>query len=283
MDDWRGTRAGRWPWTAWTVLTVLLAGGVAHEVRAEVWDWAWGELIYGRTYTTTLKVSNKCDTEQTVLARIENATSTDGKHRRTPDGWTTVEPDARPRLAAQTLLTIPAATCAPPASPGPTRCELVVQPGDTDLEVVITTPPPPDLRTLGLPAGSDPHEWYEETDGVLHLTGTGQYVCLGEPSEYFISGHVHIDPNPPALDAFARPTCRQWWETGARPAGLTEDCTDEFRRLARLYRQEVLEPLAASAPAEWAWLPSSADIQNMALGELLAMKVRADAQRGRMP
>jgi hypothetical protein len=255
------------------VLVHVLSASAQNEAK---WDWAWGELIFGRTYPTTLEVTNKCESEEKVVARIQEAALLPGsKQRHRAEGW--VEVDPPPRLSATDLLSLPAATCEPRGRS--VRCEVVVPPGKSALELVIATPPTPDLRTLSLPPDADPHEWFEEVDGVLSIFSPDRFTCIGFPNEYFISGHVHLDPNPPALDASAPASCRQWWETGTRPPGLTEDCTEEFRQLATSHRIDVLEPLAELAPLEWDWLPSTAEIQTMIAGELLAMKVRADTQR----
>jgi hypothetical protein len=44
------------------------------------------------------------------------------------------------------------------------------------------------------------------------------------------------------------------------------------------YRQRVLDPRAMKSPAEWAWLPSIAEMNKMNVAELLAMRDRAAAQ-----
>jgi hypothetical protein len=299
------------PARAAVALALLLGLGseASAQWRLDDWDWAWGELLYGHTYATKLTVTNKCKAAQTVDVWIEDpigqagprgrrlvstkrgiplTLDKDAFYRVTPEGEDPFEPGEKWPLSARVLLSIPAGNCSGPPASGPhqsfgqtTRCKVSVNPGENDLEVIIKTPPPPDLSGVILPPGFDPNELYDEVQGKLTIRGPDANDCHSEQDNYWASGHVHLDPDPPKPTfGGAPPTCEEWWEGGTRPPALTRDCTTEFRRLASAFRQDPLGPFVERSPDAWAWLPSVEQIQEMFAADLLAMKARAEAQMG---
>ena len=252
------------------------------------WDWNWGELVYGQTYTTKLTVNNHCTTDKTVnifindpffsipgvdgapptLKWAENETL-DGKYKRDPDAKTQMP------LSARAMLAIPKPGCLPVSSgPGgssePTVCSATVPPGATDFEVIITTPAPPDEKII-LKA-PDPLMLYEQIEGKVVLFTEGDPpACYPSREEFHTGGHVHV--TPPGLGG--GPRCRDWWDTEEKPRGLTRDCTKEIRDLALEYLRVTLKPLVGKNPQAWAWLPTEEKILTMTIEQLIEMKVRS--------
>lgn len=252
------------------VLAVLCASPSAPQAQRgtmQGWDWNWGELFYGRSYQTTLTIKNTCPSPELVRIDISGP----------PKGAQSIGQSGTP-VSIAAMLSIPSAACV-----GESRrtCRVTAPSGETELELVISTPPAPDLAAI--PAGFTEETLFDELGGELQLASdSGSVRCIGQVDTYTASGHVHVDPDPAATqEGFKddRPTCRDYWETERRPPGLDEDCTDEIRSLATSYRRDVLEPLVAASPKDWAWLPSVAQIQEMSIDELLAMKARAEGQR----
>lgn len=261
------------------------------------YDWAWGELMYGRTYSATLTIENKCKTPQVVTFFIfdpvfQARRTKDGERvtvferRRPPivDGraQTEVQPGQKMPVSARAMLNIPTAGCvAVPfggaGSQAPTTCRMLVMPGETPVDLTIVTPPPPDLSGLVIPPGFDPASLFDEIEGELVAYTPGQPpACLASREEYLPSGHVHLDPDP--APPGGGPRCRDWWDTEQKPRGLTRDCTGEIRDLALTYLRTTLAPLVAADPEAWAWLPSEEAVFEMTVEQLIAMKTRARTQ-----
>lgn len=266
------------------------------------WDWNWGELLYGGTYTTSLRVTNNCKSPQGVFFYVS-----DPFFERTDrvDGWSVkrlewlkpplvngraqrdVQPGAKLPLSARAMLSIPKPGClAVPfggaGSRAPTTCATVVRPGVTEFDVTIVTPPPPDLSGLIPPPGFDPKSIFDEIAGQLVVYSKGQPpACMPSREEYVPGGHVHLDPNPKSKSE-SGPRCRDWWDREQKPRGLTRDCTGEIRDLALTYVRTTLQPLVEKNPAAWRWLPSPEQILTMSVEDLIAMKVRSrTTMRGR--
>ena len=267
------------------------------------YDWAWGELLYGGNYTTTLAVNNHCPTPQMVhffvsdpfFAGTKKVFDAGRGFDRTVEtrNWlrppivngraqTEVPPGTKLPVSARAMMGIPVPGCQPvpfggAGSSSPTVCSTVVVPGVTNFDVTIRTPPPPDLSGVIIPPGFDPHGLFEEIAGQLVVFSPADPPrCLPNREEYVPSGHVHLDPNPPPPGG--GPRCRDWWDREQKPQGLTRDCTGEIRDLALTFRRTVLQPLVDASPADWAWLPAPETILRMSIEQLIEMKVRARAQ-----
>jgi hypothetical protein len=269
-----------------------------HQSNAS-YDWAWGELVYGRTYTTVLTITNKCRMARVVHFFIsdpffEKRTTKNGE-RVTVFEWLRppivngraqreVQAGDKMPVSARAMLGIPAAGCVPipfggGGSGSPGTCQMVVPPGVTPVDVTIRTAPPPDLSGVIMPPGFDPSTLYDEVAGELVAYHAGNPpACLASREEYIPSGHVHLDPDPPKPGGGGGPRCRDWWDTEKKPQGLTDDCTDEIRDLALAYRRAVLAPLIAQDPNAWDWVPTEDEIRTMTAEQLIAMKARARAR-----
>lgn len=266
------------------------------------WDWNWGELLYGGTYTTTLSVKNNCRVPQGVFFYVSDpffprTDRQDGKSIQRIE-WLRpplvngraqrdVAPGSKMPVSARAMLSIPKPGClAVPfggaGSRTPTTCAAVVPPGVTDFDVTIVTPPPPDLSSFIPPPGFDPASLFDEIAGQLVVYSRGQPpACMPSREEYLPGGHVHLDPNPKGKGD-GGPRCRDWWDREEKPRGLTRDCTGEIRDLALTYVRTTLQPLIAKNPAAWSWLPTPEQILKMSIDELIAMKIRSrTAMRGR--
>lgn len=268
------------------------------------WDWNWGELLYGASYTTTLTVNNNCKTPQGVFFYISDPFY-EHSERRPNDVKSTkslrwlmppivdgraqvdVKPGEKLPVSARAMLSIPKPGChaVPFGTAGsnmPTTCATVVPPGSTDFEVTIVTPPAPDLSSMIFPAGFNPLTFFDEIAGELVVYSKGQPpLCMPNREQYVPSGHVHLDPNPKGKSE-SGPRCRDWWDKEEKPRGLTRDCTGEIRDLALTYLRTSLLPLAEKNPAAWSWLPTPEQVLRMSIDELIGMKVRSRAtMRGR--
>jgi hypothetical protein len=208
-------------------------------------NWPWGELLYGKTYPTTLTITNKCKTPETVGIFVTGLP------------YISLPPTAT--VPAEGELELPINIVTPP-KPNILLTGHETLPehgifGEIEGEIVIW------------------HPWRFNPD------------CLPKRESYKASGHIHFDVTPPPAPpvpekiAGAGP-CQVWWNTGARPATLKEDqdCIAEIRNLAATYRLRVLQPLVDRAPSEWGWLPSAEQIAQMSIEECLGMKAKAQAQ-----
>lgn len=216
--------------------------GEPHIVNA-AGAWEWGELVYGRTYPTALLVTNHCETEEAVTITVEGL----------------------PYLDIPSRVTIP-----PLAS--------------VTVDAAITTPPPPEVLITGhetLPEGGI---FVDIRDARVIVWHPWNPPCGPKRERYEVSGHIHFPPEDPAgggdsgpEDLAAPDLCTVYWNTGQRPPGLEEDCTERMRMLAVHYRERILASAAREEPAAWGWLPSAAEIRDMDVESLLAFKARADA------
>jgi hypothetical protein len=246
-------RVGRTAGSAVAILLLVGSLGSApargHGGIQDTFDWDWGELFYNSTYQTVLTVTNDCDVPRTVHV------------------FYAFGAPASPYVTA-------------PLTSPTDRKSYVVPPGSTDIPITIQTPPAP---TFTLPPPSSAHGVFvdiaDPARAVLAVEHRGlpgcPRSCPDEFRYYSISGHIHFNPNPPA-DPLAVSPCRIWWDTGRKPAGLTRDCTQEIRALASAYRQLLISGVAGS-PA-WAWFPSLDAILSMSAEDLVALKLKADAQ-----
>jgi hypothetical protein len=154
----------------------------------------------------------------------------------------------------------------------------------------IPAPPDPERRDsstyvspLTLPPPSASHGIYLDLSGYrIRVHHEGYDACPRSCNEkeafYWISGHIHFDPDaPPPPGPLAVSPCRIWWDTGEKPEDLNRDCTQEIRALASAYRQLLLASLVEDS-AEWDWFPPLDAILSMSAEDLVAMKIRADAQ-----
>jgi len=213
-------------------------------IRRAAGDWAWGELNYGRTYKTKLKLTNQCASAETVTLTADNLPYLTYPGKVTIPGKSSVDVDL--------TITIP---------PPPKITFLTGHEDLTDLFFIDIKGDKESLKVW--------HPWNGD--------------CLPKRETYKVSGHVHLaepkgdkDPGPQRL-ATTSP-CRVYWNTGERPDQLDKDCTEEFRTLAIHYRERIVQGFAERDPAGWAWLPASPEIRNMNEAQLLMLKQRADAQ-----
>lgn len=220
--------------------------GGTPAVQSSSANWPWGELVYGKTYNTTLTVTNDCWQAETVGVFVTNLP----------------------------YVTLPPSVTVPPRS-------------SKDFPIAIVTPPEPKLVLTGRET-IPPHGIFGDIKGevVLWHPWTFDPQCFPKRESYQASGHIHYDltkpaDGPPSREKIAgADACQVWWNTGQRPAQITSDdeCTNRIRTLAADYRQYYLQPLAARAPGAWQWLPAPDRITGLSVGELLAMKAKADAQ-----
>ena len=214
-------------------------------IRTASGDWVWGELRYGTSYKTKLKLTNKCTNPETVTLTTSNL----------------------PWISVPGKVTIPGKSSV-----------------DLDITIVIPPMPKITFLTGHENLGPDPFFVDIKGDKEeLKVWHPWNGDCLPKREIYKVSGHIHpgepdsdSDPGPQRLAT--TPPCRVWWNTGERPAQAKEDCTDSFRKFAVHYREKIVQGFATRDPAAWAWLPSSPQIRDMSASELLAMKQRADAQ-----
>lgn len=202
------------------------------------YDWAWGELLFGQTYQTVLVVTNKCESRETVKIDVERG------------------------LAP--YLTILREALAPP--------------GDTTIDVTITTPQAPEEPPFvpGSVGPPPPFERFVDIKGRLMLLEKGSLYaddCFGPIKLYTVSGHIHYYPEDPDHGD----PCNVFWMSGRMPPP-GQDCTDAFRGYAAHYI-ESLQPIIDAAPQEWNWLPSALQLVAMDQQALLAVKARAEQQR----
>lgn len=248
-----------------------ISGLSAQGSSSASYDWRWGELYYGKQYRTSLSIKNVCREPAIVVVFISGP--------RPPARESTITEQLAKPLSIASMITIPTASCGPLGSAGDSvQCDIPAPPGESEFVVVITTPKEP--KASDFPEDGEARLEYQDIRGELRIaTSRVDLRCLANRDTYTASGHVHIDLSPAVPLSENRSPCRDYWETERRPPGLDKDCTDEIRILARSYRQTVLEPLVTASPKDWAWLPSVAQIQQMSIDELLAMKARAEGQR----
>lgn len=208
-------------------------------------NWPWGELLYGKTYPTSLTIKNDCWSDETVGIFVTNL----------------------PYISLPASVTVPA------------RSSLDVP------ITIVTPPPPNLILTGRETIPEHGIFGDVQGEVVVWHPWTAEPECKPNRESYKASGHIHYDltppPPPPSPEKIAGAgPCHVWWNTGQRPATVKEDqdCSMEIRELAAAYRLRVLQPVVDRAPAQWAWLPSAEQIGQMSIGECLAMKSKAQAQ-----
>jgi hypothetical protein len=218
------------------------------SIRQSVGDWEWGELVYGNTYPTKLTVTNKCDTPETAIITVNDL----------------------PYLDIAKQVRVPAKS-------------------SIEVEAKITTPPPPNIVLTGhetLPEGGLFEDIKDASVVIWHPWNPPH--CMPKRETYNVTGHIHFpqdDPDaggggPQPQKILTADPCTVYWNTGQPPPGLEEDCTEKMRALAVHYRERILASLVKTAPAEWEWLPSAAEIRAMSTEEMLAFKARTESQIG---
>jgi hypothetical protein len=154
-----------------------------------------------------------------------------------------------------------------------------VPPGTLDVDAIITTPPPPNIPAQPFPP---PHGLWTQVNGLvdIHHAFTAPPKCYENKKVYWVTGHIHYDPDPPPplLDV---PPCEAYWKLHRKPPDAL-NCEEEMRDLA-LEQLDILGPLAEDCPEQWSWLPTREEIGAMSENELLAFKERADGQLGFEP
>lgn len=127
---------------------------------------------------------------------------------------------------------------------------------------------------------------FKRFSGDIVLFHAATNDCRARRDQYAVQYEVHamqgyVEPPPPGPEkTVGAGPCQVWWNTGRRPDMLKPEqkCETEIRPLAAGYRERVLPPHITSAPAEWAWLPTPDQIMRMSSEDLVAMKLRAEAQ-----
>jgi len=214
-------------------------------IRTASGNWQWGELRYGTSYKTRLKLTNTCATPETVTLTTSNL----------------------PWISVPGKVTIPGKSSV-----------------DLDITIVIPPMPKITFLTGHENLGPDPFFVDIKGDKEeLKVWHPWNGDCLPKREIFKVSGHIHPDepksdddPGPQRLAT--TPPCRVWWNTGERPAQAKDDCTDAFRKFAVHYREKIVQGFANRDPAAWHWLPGSPEIRTMSATALLAMKQRADTQ-----
>ena len=214
-------------------------------IRHTAGNWPWGELLYGRTYPTTLTIRNDCWSDETVGIFVTNL----------------------PYISLPASATVPA------------RSSL-----DVPIDIV-TPPPPNLILTGRETIPEHGIFGDVQGEVVVWHAWTAEPECMPNRESYQASGHIHYDLTPPATPpspekiAGAGP-CQVWWNTGERPPQVKDDaeCVDPIRRLASEYRSRVLQSHVDRAPGAWSWLPAVDETGQMSIEQCLAMKAKAQAQ-----
>ena len=220
-------------------------------------NWPWGDLYYDDNYPSKLIISNTCKARQPVHLFVNNL----------------------PYISLPSAVTVPGE-------------------GQLEVEIKIDTPPEPAPPIM---AGPNPPGWgwvkpppmiraavdaptfhqpnFVNIQGNVVAWHPWIGDCLPARDVYAVSGHIHFRPpepeDPSSKDEPA--LCEAYWKLGRPPADLEdEDCTERIRQLATHYRERVLAPYELRAPKRWDWLPSSEEIQQMSIDDLLVMKARAE-------
>lgn len=238
------------------------------NVKQKKGNWNWGEMYYGGTYNTKLIVTNECNSIEPVTVFVNNLPYIKNLQE-----------------------------------------NLMVPPGSHELDVTIETPPEPDppLR-LGLPGEPTLESWghvdfsgifiapgqspphqpnFEQVDGEVVLWHPWGQNCTPVRETYKASGHIHFrppkpEPPPSGPEKLAETdVCEVYWKTGSPPGQIaSDDCTEKIRALAIEYFASFLGPYIADAPEQWRWLPGQEALNQMSIGDLLAVKMRAEKQIG---
>lgn len=234
-------------------------------ISSRVGAWHWGELVYGKTYSTYLTVTNRCDTPETISIFTHNLS-----YLKFP---------RKVRVAGGEAKKVPMTITMPPEPPPP-----FVPPGGTP--PAWGWVPPPLVPNAGGAKFHQPNfADIAKEKGEVILWHPLRNDCRPERTTYDVTGHIHFGPpddsgGPSGPEKIASPdVCEVYWLTGEPPAQLDgEDCTDEMRSLASRWRETVVQPYVDSDPGAWGWLPEASHIEQMSIDDLLEMKRRADTQ-----
>jgi hypothetical protein len=210
--------------------------------------WPWGEQFYDQNASTTLDLANDCTTAQFATISVH------------PGLAPMLDIPRSVAVPAKTTLSIPVGIIAPP-TPHP-----------------IPFPPP-----LGGPL--DLYMDLSQYQLIIVIQGSGAPPGSGAECERQqnqlrqVTGHFHIDPTftPPYRGPSLTP-CDVWWYSGRKPPNFDEDCTDRFLALLAHYRDVTLDVLIRSDPDAWSWYPSGEQLAAMSAEEILAVRLRAEAQ-----
>jgi hypothetical protein len=230
-------------------------------------DWPWKELFYDVTVPSALEVTNRCESPQPVYITHDLPYLTIQSTAVIPPGG----------------IDVPATITTPPEPPPPIRTGAPGQPGWGWVE-----PPHYDpatgtsTRMPGEPEFHQPN--FVDIKGKVTVWHPWMGICLPNRQVWTVTGHIHFRPPPPKgaggePEKIAAPDpCVVYWNIGAPPPGFDgRDCTDIIRGLAMDYFGRILVPLMQENPGSWSWVPSAGEISTMDMGEILALKERADA------
>jgi hypothetical protein len=224
-------------------------------------DWDFGQVYRNRDYNVRYPLTNNCKVPQLVTITYPTAFPLVGPQQVLVPAKSTIDVDMV--LKNSSL---------PPIPPGP------YPPGFSlscyDLKDVITLTHPEAKKVSNTPSGK--------------MT----WVCHAMTRTHHIKMHVHIhsppDPEPPGGGG-GRPkpkkkntVCSILWNYGefipGRETRSPQQCADDARSEAHDYFGAQLDALRAKDPQGWSWTPSASQIDQMSVGQLTALKARAEAQ-----
>ena len=206
--------------------------------------WAWGELLYDRTYKSNLEVTNDCETPRPMEAYVGSGIA--------------------PYLSIAEVTMVPAKTAAFP------------------IPITITTPQVPNIVVPPGGGSFDWTPWVDigarpAARIVLHHDADAR--CRSEDKMYAVSGHIHVDPNPGSPDQ-ETDFCTAIWNSGNPLPGYDlDECTERFCELLQHYLDTVLRPYVDADPAAWDWFPTAEEIASLSAEEALDAKKQAAEQR----
>jgi hypothetical protein len=237
------------------------------QVQRGTADIDWGERYFDQTMIQPVVITNNCRTPQPVYLTVIDL----------------------PFLTLPEMVTVPPKVSnikgkikLPPEPPPPLRLGLPGEPGWGHVA----------FGDFFVPAGQPPPKIHQpnfaQVSGSIEAwhpwAPAGDSKCYAKLTTYTVTGHIHFRPPAPPKgpEKLATPdVCEVYWKTGEPPAQLGDkDCTEKFRELATQFITAFLDPYIQNAPEEWSWLPSTADIQQMSMDQLLAMKKHAEAIMG---
>lgn len=206
--------------------------------------WAWGELLYDRTYKSDLEVTNDCETARPMEALVGSGIA--------------------PYLSIAELTMVPPKTKA------------------FKIPITITTPPVPNIVVPPGGGSFDWTPWVDigaRPAARIVLQHRADPMCRSEDKMYAVSGHIHVDPNPGSSNQ-ETDFCTAIWNSGNPLPGYDLDqCTDRFRELLQHYLDTVLRPYVDAEPGAWDWFPTAEEIAALSAADALEMKKQAAQQR----
>jgi hypothetical protein len=212
--------------------------------RPEYMGWAWGELYYGRTYESDLLVTNDCETARPMEAWVGSGIS--------------------PYVSIAEVTSVPPKTT------------------NFKIPITITTPPEPNIVVPPGGYSFDATPWVDVGARPLArivLKHKADEHCRSKDKAYDVTGHIHVDPDPPGPDQDTD-ACTAIWNSGNPLPGYDLDqCTERFRELLGHYLDTVLQPYVDADPAAWDWFPSPEEIAGMSAESALEAKKQAAEKR----